>query len=93
MASAGQGHLSKKERRGLHPDRRDKIAGLRKKEDDEHTRVGEDKGMSMKNDIPVVKKDVAAVKVDVTAAKDDIAAIKSDFAAAGNITFAKEAAA
>jgi hypothetical protein len=93
MASAGQGHLSKKERRGLHPDRRDKIAGLRKKEDGEDTLVNEDEGMSMKDDIPVVKEDVAAVKVDVIAAKDDIAAIKSDFAVAGNITLAKEAAA
>jgi hypothetical protein len=60
MASAGQGFLSKKERKGLHPDRRDRIAGIRKKEEDEDTLVGEDEGMPLKDDIAAAKEEVVA---------------------------------
>jgi hypothetical protein len=55
MASAGQGFLSKKERKGLHPDRRDRIAGSKKMGDDQDTIVGENKGVPRQDDAPAVE--------------------------------------
>lgn len=72
MASAGQGFLSKKERKGLHPDRRDRIVGSKKMEDDQDTIVGEHEGVPRQDDAPAVEQAIAAAKDD-TPAKEVLA--------------------
>lgn len=79
MSSAGQGQLSKSQRKGLHQDRRNKIAdGVGgKKEDDEITLVGEEDN-AVKGEADAVRDlvEAAAVKTDIEAAGGDVLAAK-----------------
>lgn len=78
MTSTGQGHLSKKERKGIHPDRRNKIAGENSKWE-EATLVGEDAG-----------DDATVVEENGNAAEEEVAA-KANFAGSSDVATAREA--
>jgi hypothetical protein len=50
MASAGQGYLSKKDRRGLHPDRRERVAQTGGEEIDRERKKNENELVQLVDD-------------------------------------------
>ncbi|KAE9976245.1 hypothetical protein BLS_007873 [Venturia inaequalis] len=88
LSSSGQGQLSKSQRKGTHKNRRNKIAGDRKKEDDEMTLIGEEEenavkevveAAALKTEAEGVSEEVVKIvekEVEYTKAADDVVSVK-----------------